>query len=53
MDQTQLKQIQSFVTVTDTTQRIISEGHSANVVRQIEVVVQKSGANPAIRYWKE
>ena len=53
MSNTQLQDLQRYVTVKDTTQRIISEGYSADVIRQIDVVAQKSGANPAIRYWKE
>jgi type II secretory pathway component PulK len=53
LSKTQLQELQRFTTIKDTTQRIISEGYSADVVRQIEVVAQKSGANPAIRYWKE
>jgi type II secretory pathway component PulK len=53
MSNVQLQELQRFSIVKDTTQRIISEGYSADVVRQIDVVAQKSGANPAIRYWKE
>lgn len=53
MSNAQLQEIQRFTTVKDTTQRIISEGYSSDVVRQIDVVAQKSGGNPAIRYWKE
>jgi hypothetical protein len=53
MSPAQLQELQRFATIKDTTQRIISEGYSSDVVRQIDVVAQKSGANPAIRYWKE
>jgi general secretion pathway protein K len=53
MTNPQLQELQRFATVKDTTQRITSEGYSADVIRQIDVVVQKSGANPAIRYWNE
>jgi general secretion pathway protein K len=53
MTNVQLQELQRFATVKDSTQRITSEGYSADVVRQIDVVVQKSGANPAIRYWNE
>ena len=53
MSAPQLQELQRFTTVKDTTQRIVSEGYSADVIRQIDVVAQKSGANPAIRYWKE
>jgi general secretion pathway protein K len=50
----QFKQLSGLVVHKDPTQRIISEGYSANVVRQIEVVVRKGGgANPAILFWKE
>jgi hypothetical protein len=53
MSAPQLQELQRFTTVKDTTQRIVSEGYSSDVIRQIDVVAQKSGANPAIRYWKE
>jgi general secretion pathway protein K len=53
MSTPQLQELQRFTVVKDNTQRIISEGYSSDVVRQIDVVAQKSGANPAIRYWKE
>ena len=53
MSAAQLQELQRFTTVKDTTQRIVSEGYSSDVIRQIDVVAQKSGANPAIRYWKE
>jgi len=53
MSNPQLQELQRFATVKDTTQRIVSEGYSSDVVRQIDVVAQKSGGNPAIRYWKE
>ena len=53
MSNAQLQELQRFATVKDTTQRIVSEGYSSDVVRQIDVVAQKSGGNPAIRYWKE
>jgi hypothetical protein len=50
----QFKNLSGLVVHKDQTQRIISEGHSANVVRQIEVVARKGGgANPAILLWKE
>ena len=42
-----------LVAAKDQTQRIISEGRSSNVVRQVEVVARKGGANPQIQYWKE
>ena len=49
----QFKEIGPLVTNKDQTMRIISEGHSGNTVRQVEVVAQKGGANPVIRFWKE
>jgi general secretion pathway protein K len=53
MSNAQLQELQRYATVKDSTQRIVSEGYSSDVVRQIDVVAQKSGGNPAIRYWKE
>ena len=49
----QFQQIASLVTPKDQTMRIISEGHSGNTVRQVEVVATKGGANAVIRFWKE
>ncbi len=43
----------SLVTVNDATLRISSTGKSGKVVRQLDVVARKSGANPQIFYWKE
>jgi hypothetical protein len=42
-----------MITVKDQTMHITSEGTAAKVVRQVEVVARKGGANPAILYWKE
>jgi general secretion pathway protein K len=53
MSQAQFKPLSGLVVVKDQTQRIISEGRSANVIRQVEVVARKGGANPQIQYWKE
>jgi type II secretory pathway component PulK len=47
------KTLGGLVVLKDQTQRIISEGRSGNVVRQVEVVARKGGANPQIIYWKE
>lgn len=33
--------------------RIISEGHSGDIVRQLEVVTRKGAAKPPILFWKE
>ena len=49
----QFKSISPLVTPKDQTMRIISEGHSGNTLRQVEVVATKGGANPVIRFWKE
>ena len=37
----------------DQTMHITSEGTSAKVVRQVEVVARKGGGNPVYLYWKE
>ena len=37
----------------DQTMHITSEGTSAKVVRQVEVVARKGGSNPVILFWKE
>jgi hypothetical protein len=50
----QFKNLSGLVVHKDQTQRIISEGYSANLVRRIEVIARKGGgANPAILLWKE
>jgi len=49
----QFKEISNLVTHKDQVQRIISEGRAGNVVRQLEVVVQKGGSNTTIRLWQE
>jgi type II secretory pathway component PulK len=51
--QAQQKELSGLVTAKSPIQRILSEGRSANVVRQVEVVVRKGGANPTILHWKE
>jgi hypothetical protein len=47
------KELGGLITVKDQTMHITSEGTSAKVIRQVEVVARKGGANPAILYWKE
>jgi general secretion pathway protein K len=47
------KELGGLIVAKDQTQRIISEGWSANVIRQITVVARKSGANPTIVHWEE
>ncbi len=49
----QMKMLSGLVVQKDQTVRIISEGHSVDIVRQVEVVARKSGASPAIVLWKE
>jgi type II secretory pathway component PulK len=49
----QMKALQPYVIAKDQTQRIISEGHAGNVIRQLEVVVRKGGSNPQVLYWQE
>ena len=49
----QFQEIGGLATVKDPTMRITSDGIAANVVRQVEVVVRKSGSNPVILSWKE
>ena len=53
LGQVQQQEIAPLVTMNDKTLRLISEGHSGKVIRQLEVVVRKSGTNAQIRYWKE
>ena len=47
------KALGNFVTVNGAIVRIISEGRSGDIVRQLEVVTRKGGAKPQILYWKE
>jgi hypothetical protein len=49
----QFEELSGLVNVKDPTVRIVSEGHSGKIVRQIEVVATKGGGTPAIRHWKE
>jgi len=53
LNQTQWNALGGLIMPKDNTWRIISEGHSGKVVRQVEVVVHKGGANPQIVFWKE
>ncbi len=48
----QIETLSKFVMINDPIMRIISEGRSGKVVRQVEVVADKSAANP-IKSWKE
>jgi type II secretory pathway component PulK len=47
------KELGGLIVAKDQTQRIISEGWSGNVIRQITVIARKSGANPTIVHWEE
>lgn len=53
LNKPQFQEIGGLATVKDPTMRITSEGIAANVIRQVEVVVRKSGSNPQILSWKE
>ncbi|MDQ3622234.1 MAG: general secretion pathway protein GspK [Verrucomicrobiota bacterium] len=53
MTDLQMRELSGLVTVRDQTMRLVSEGYSGEVVRQIQVVARKSGPNPAILAWKE
>jgi type II secretory pathway component PulK len=45
--------IQGLFTINDPNVRILSEGRSGNVVRQVEVVARKLGLSPQSLSWKE
>lgn len=51
--QAQQNELGKLVTLNDNTKRIISEGTSGNVLRQVEVVAIKGTGKPIIKYWKE
>ena len=53
MGEAQFKKFVGIVTHKDPTMRVIAEGRSGNVTRQVEVVARKGGANPQILLWKE
>ena len=53
LSQKQGQDIGGLVGFKDPTMHITSEGTSAKVVRQVEVVARKGGSNPVILYWKE
>ncbi len=53
LNDVRLKSLQGFITLKDPTMRIISEGRSGNVTRQVEVVARKDGGPPQILLWKE
>jgi len=53
LSETQFQALNGLVSIQDSTYHILSEGHSADVKRQLEVVARKSGGTPVILYWKE
>ncbi len=53
MSERQGQELGGLVGMKDLTMHITSEGTSAKVVRQVEVVARKGGSNPVILYWKE
>jgi hypothetical protein len=53
LNKTQWSNLTGLVNIKDTTWRIISDGWSGNVHRQVEVVAVKGGQNPQIKRWKE
>lgn len=53
MGEQQWKQLNGLISIRDQTLNITSEGWSANVYRQVQVVVRKGGGNPQILSWKE
>jgi hypothetical protein len=53
LNQTQFAQLGGLVGLNDPTLRIISTGKSAEVTRQVEVVIRKGGDKPQILFWKE
>lgn len=49
----QWARLSTLVTVNDRTVRMVCEGYSGKVVRQVQVVVRKGTGNPQIRSWTE
>jgi len=49
----QWENLAPLVTVNDRTVRMVCEGYSGKVVRQVQVVVRKGTGNPQIRSWIE
>jgi len=49
----QWERLAPLVTVNDRTIRIVCEGYSGKVIRQLQVVVRKGTGNPQIRSWIE
>ena len=53
LSEAQGKELGGLIGWKDTTMHITSEGTSAKVVRQVEVIARKGGSTPVILYWKE
>ena len=53
MSERQGQELGGLVGMKDLTMHITSEGTSAKVVRQVEVIARKGGSNPVILSWKE
>ncbi len=53
MQQAEVQALNGLITINDPVVRILSEGHSGKVVRQVEVVARKNGGYPQILLWKE
>ena len=53
MNERQAQELGGLISLKDQTMHITSEGTSAKVVRQLEVIARKGGGNPVILYWKE
>ena len=53
LNDAQGKELGGLIGWKDPTMHITSEGTSAKVVRQVEVIARKGGSTPVILYWKE
>jgi type II secretory pathway component PulK len=53
LSQTQFQALSGLITYKDPTLRVIVEGHSGDIKRQIAVVVRKDSGKPQILAWKE
>ena len=53
LTQAQFEAISGLITYSDPTLRVVAEGHSGEIKRQIAVVVRKGNGKPQILSWKE
>ena len=53
LNEAQGKELGGLIGWKDPTMHVTSEGTSAKVVRQVEVIARKGGSTPVILYWKE